>query len=479
MLTIVEKWFRQGHAWSLLVTLCLCVIGCGSDIDDHIDALGGTGAEDAKMALSLARQDAIEPLLIAFADPQRGMDARSHMADALFRLYIREKTPEILEALQVALQDPEVGVRRTVVRCLGDLKTRQAIHLLIQRLPDEADDGVRQEILVTLGLISLYERGRTQGISNNSFNRQWSVDPFEVEDRQQLMDELVRMRDAGVADTLRENVMEWLEGIADDAAVEARERVLSADLAGAEQLLQEALELVPDSRNINQQLGKYHYDNGDVERGLEILAANGDVLRVPHLPTAPIIDGQPDATAWRGAAEINRFFQNVSRLRPIETSPATRVRIGRYDDRMYILVEGKEPTTDNLRIEATQRDENAWQDDCVEIFFDANRDGRSYHQIVINSLGTIFDQHSDGSSAQGDLSWNADLEHAVQVESTGWNLEVSFPLEQFTESSQSPAGQVWGFNLARIRQEASEYAQWAPTYGSALRPDRFGLLVFD
>ena len=26
---------------------------------------------------------------------------------------------------------------------------------------------------------------------------------------------------------------------------------------------------------------------------------------------------------------------------------------------------------------------------------------------------------------------------------------------------------------------ASEYGQWVPTYGSALRPDRFGYLVFE
>ena len=98
--------------------------------------------------------------------------------------------------------------------------------------------------------------------------------------------------------------------------------------------------------------------------------------------------------------------------------------------------------------------------------------------VLVDSETITTDTIVEAMSWYG-LSWNADLEHAVYVGSTSWNLEVSFPLQQFTESSRSPAGQVWGFNLARIRQEASEYAQWSPTYGSALRPDRFGLLVFD
>ncbi|MBT5059743.1 MAG: hypothetical protein HOM68_24565 [Gemmatimonadetes bacterium] len=464
----------------LFIATLLVSAGCGPDIDDHIDALSGPASEDAKMALSLARQDAIEPLLEAFGDPNRGPDARSQMADALYRLYLREKTPEILAALQGALDDPEVIVRRTVVRCLGDLETSKATSLIINRLPHESDDGVRQEILVTLGVISLRARDRTRGISNQGFDRQWSADHFEVEDRQKLLDELVAMRDATLADSLRDNVVEWLEGIADAGASQAREYVLTADMATAEQLMTDALELLPDSKNINQLVGKFHYDNGEIERGLEILEANGDVLHLPQLPRAPDIDGHEDRHVWDGAVEISRFYENVSRLRPVETTPATRARLGRVKQTLFLLVEGQEPRTDNLHAQATVRDENAWQDECVEVFFDANRDGRSFHQIVINHLGTIFDQYSDGSGPQGDIDWNADIEHAVYVSETGWTLEMALPMSQLTESRDPLSGQVWGFNLARIRiTNSSEYGQWVPTYGSALRPDRFGFLIID
>jgi len=164
----------------------------------------------------------------------------------------------------------------------------------------------------------------------------------------------------------------------------------------------------------------------------------------------------------------------------VETTPATRARLGRVKQTLFLLVEGQEPRTDNLHAQATVRDENAWQDECVEVFFDANRDGRSFHQIVINHLGTIFDQYSDGSGPQGDIDWNADIEHAVYVSETGWTLEMALPMSQLTESRDPLSGQVWGFNLARIRiTNSSEYGQWVPTYGSALRPDRFGFLIID
>ena len=95
----------------------MLMVACGTSVEDHIDRLqeGGDGAEDAKMALSLARQDAIDPLIAAFADVERGPAARAHMADALGRLYLREKDPNILTTLHWALDDESAQVRTGVV----------------------------------------------------------------------------------------------------------------------------------------------------------------------------------------------------------------------------------------------------------------------------------------------------------------------------------------------------------------------------
>ena len=95
------------------------------------------------------------------------------------------------------------------------------------------------------------------------------------------------------------------------------------------------------------------------------------------------------------------------------------------------------------------------------------------------NIGTIFDHYTEGASPSGDISWNAELEHAVHTQDDYWSLEVSFPLAQFSDEAVE-TGTVWGANLARIRiANASDYGQWVPTYGSALEPGRFWFLVFE
>jgi hypothetical protein len=448
--------------------------GCAADVDDHIATLagGGEGREDAKTALSLARQDAIDPLLEAVADESYGLEARGHMADALFRLYLREKEPRIFSTFVDLLGHREARVRQPIARILGDIGGREAVAALISWLPSETDDGVRQEILVGLGLMSLREQ------TTQAFPK-WSLDVIDLELRTPFLEALKAMRGEALSDSLRGNLLEWLEVIAEGAVEEARQRELSADLAGAEQLLSEALELVPDSRNVNQRFGKFLYESGQPERGLQLLTSMGAAIRVPNLSRPPQFDGVIEDHEWRGAARIERLYQNVARMRAFEVEGLTDVYVAHGRGRIYIAVKAYEPQTDSLTATATERDQNTWLDDCVELFFDPDRDQRTYYQVVVNHAGTIFDQHNDGTSRGGDRSWNAELEHGTQVGADHWSLEVAIPLAQFGEG-ETGSGAVWGANLARIRiANASEYGQWAPTYGSALEPGRFGYLVFE
>ena len=66
----------------------------------------------------------------------------------------------------------------------------------------------------------------------------------------------------------------------------------------------------------------------------------------------------------------------------------------------------------------------------------------------------------------------------TQVGEDFWSVEIGIAATQF-DKEISP-GDVWGFNVARIRiANAAEYGQWVPTYGFALRPERFGFLIFN
>ena len=99
---------------------------------------------------------------------------------------------------------------------------------------------------------------------------------------------------------------------------------------------------------------------------------------------------------------------------------------------------------------------------------------RHVYQIIINNIGTIFNQYTEGASPSGDISWNAELEHAVHTQDDYWSLEVSFPLAQFSDQAVETET-VWGANLAHIRiANVSDYGQWVPIDGSALEPGRIG-----
>lgn len=465
---------RTGWWWSGSVVAFL-LAACTSRVERDIEKLvrGGEEAEPAKMALSLARTDAIEPLIEAFQDTRHTPRARVQIADALFRLYIREKDNRILETLGGGLDDGEAEVRRSIVRILGDLRGERGAEMLVGHLGRERHDGVRLEILMALGVMSIARQ--TRGVPQE---RLWDTQGMGPAGRQAFVDLLVRMRQEVVPDSLRQQVLEWLEAVAEEKVVEARTRLLSADVSGAEALLKEAVDLVPDSRNANQHLGKFYVESGQRDRGLRILLDNGSALEVRRLPQAPVIDGVLDDSAWRGVEPVTRFYQNIARLRTYPFAGRTEAYVGHRSGTLYIGVQGYEPSTDSLKADARSRDDNTWQDDCVELFFDPDHHGRTYYQVVINSVGTIFDQFTNGSAPQ-DRGWNGEFEHAVRVQPTYWTLEVAVPMAQFGKGEVGP-GAVWGANIARVRIAAeSPYGQWVPTYGFSLRPDRFGYLVFE
>ena len=450
--------------------------GCSNQIESNIDKLaaGGAEAESAKMALSMARGEAVEPLMAAFADRQYPATSRAAMADALFSLYLREKDERILELLRSALSDEAAPVRRVAVRALGDLKTTDAAGAILGQLADESDNGVRQEILVTLSMMGRQDRP----IMSPTLDFRSRVDMLSEEEQAQFIAILQGMRREGMPDALMHKTMDWLESIAEGYIVEAQRLLVEADLAGAEAMLLQARDLVPDSKNANQRLGKFHYQNGDARKGLEIMREIGAAIDVPRLTRAPAIDGKLDDEPWQGVQPITDFYQNVAQMRAFTIEGESRAYVGHRDGILYIGIRGYEPSTHDLTAAAQDRDDLAYQDDCVEVFFDANLDGRTYHQFVINNIGTIMDQYNDGESRGGDLGWNGELESAQHLGDDFWSIELAIPLNQFGIPAPG-AGDVWGANIARIRiTHASEYGQWVPTYGSALRPDRFGYLVF-
>ena len=279
-------------------------------------------------------------------------------------------------------------------------------------------------------------------------------------------------------DSLRKKIREWLEVIADNQSVDAHRRYLAADVAGAEQLLLSALELVPGSKNIGQKLGRMYFDSGDQQRGLAYLEELGMVSRARPLSRPPDIDGDLDDPVWQEVEPLSEFYQCIFLLASRPAECRAEAYIGYVGQTLYFAVKGYESDTAGLVAEATDRDSDGiYRDDCVEIYFYINRDAQSFYQFIINSLGTIADD-DDGTGGEW-RSWSTQVEAATTVADTFWSVEVAIAVGGLKGASFAP-GDIWGFNIARVRiGNASEFAQWVPTYGYSHRPDRFGYLLFE
>jgi len=449
----------------LLLILAVLLWGCTDPVDRDIAGLieGGDEAAEARIALNMAKGTAIEPLIAAFVDEAHPVRARAEFAQALYRLYLRTEDERIMAALLAGLEDPEPGVRAAVVAALGDMGEEVAIGRLLDHLEREDDALVRREVLVALEIMGLDGWSELTGL-------------IAGEDRvrfTRMLQEIVR---EAPADTLLDKALDWLEVLAEDVARPADRHVAEANLQRAEEVLLQALELVPASKNINQRLGRFYYAHGDSAQGIAIYRDLGMVARAVQLPDAPTIDGVLDEFAWSAVAPLTQFYQCIPKLNVYPAAGRTEISVGHVDNSLYLGVKSYEPSTAHLVAEHSERDSDVWQDDCIEIFIDDDIVERSYFTFHINSRGAYKDQHA--RTAEGER-WNSRLKVATHVAETFWTVELELPVADLRDESVA-AGEVWGFNVARVRiGNAAEYGQWVPTYGIAHRPERFGLLVFE
>lgn len=185
---------------------------------------------------------------------------------------------------------------------------------------------------------------------------------------------------------------------------------------------------------------------------------------------APALDGVLDDACWARDAAVLRGFVSLDGAR--SASPPTDARLCWDDARLYVGVRCVEPQVKSLLARCTARDDGVWRDDCVELFLDTNLDRTSYYHVIVNSIGTVYDETVPGGPA-----WNADLQVAARVGEDEWTVELAIPWSDLGGAPES--GATWGVNVGRERYAgATDLSAWSSTYGTFLVPDRFGTLRF-
>ena len=463
-----------------VVAALFLLCGCGDPVEEHVKGVlaGGEGREEALMELLFAKADALPPLFAALDDSTQSPQGRADLVEVLWKLYIRESHPSILPALTRLIGDPAPEVRLAVARALGDMEKKDPIHPLLDQLKVERDEAIQLQILIALEILDGWQMERMGASSAFTVAGGQELSPDE---RAEFVRQVETIYHTAIQDTLRQQAEELLEKIVAQRVQKAHKAILKADLERAEQEYLDALELKPDSRNALMSLGKFYYFNGQRQRGLELLEQHGMVLRIPLLAQAPVIDGDLDDPVWKQAVRIDSFFQTINMLRAVSIEGRSEAYVAYTDTSICLAVKGYEEDTQILVARHTDHDSNLWQDDCAEIFFDTDLDQRTFYQIVANTLGTVFDMEysAEDTDSSNPSVWNCELRVATRVESTFWSLEMEIPFRGLG-GVRVERGAVWGFNLARVRiGSGAEHGAWMTTYGFALRPDRFGLLVFD
>ncbi|MBA2482570.1 MAG: hypothetical protein H0V44_18045 [Planctomycetes bacterium] len=199
------------------------------------------------------------------------------------------------------------------------------------------------------------------------------------------------------------------------------------------------------------------------------LVAEQRTLVCRLVDAAPTIDGKGDDVAWRDALETSGF---LNLARGVRAMSETSVKMTCDGQRLFALIVCTEPKYGELKAYATERDDQCWQDDSVELFLDTRNDKTTYKHLIVNCLGTVQD------SDTRDGLWNADIATAVSRGRGSWTVELSVTLASLGAEVPKP-GTIWGANVCRNRQpQPPESSSWAFVGSSFHNAKGFGTLTF-
>jgi cellulose/xylan binding protein with CBM9 domain len=202
------------------------------------------------------------------------------------------------------------------------------------------------------------------------------------------------------------------------------------------------------------------------------------------------IDGKLDEPAWQQAPFTDAF---VNTLTGAKVEALTQAKILWDDASLYVAF-----STDDKDVASsfTKQDDKLWTQDAVELFIDADGDGKDYVELEASPAGVIFDSYLPGHRQNQD-DWKSGMRSATQVNGTlnkhgdvdrGFTTEIIVPLAaargRATKDLKLPPapGTVWRINLFRMDLDQGKPQQataWsAPLVGDFHTLDRFGDLVF-
>lgn len=441
-----------------MLLLCLLTLAdCGPSLDDHIARLGLGGADQARarQELLLAKDRAIAPLLEALED-QRHTASYPEIVEVLVDLMPRLDDERIPAALKRHLVDhPDPVVRASVCSAVGVYARRDWAPELMKALQDSAGIVRGRALAALLRIEGTLSEAQTDTMLEVARPLLFDADL----DARIVAGNLVARRTA-----------EWLQ--------DAHREKLNGQTAAAESLYHEAIAFSPTSDGARLGLGVLYIENGEEERGLQVLRDSGRLIDVPRVPVGPKIDGHLDDEVWNGATMIDRFFL-YGDLGAIASRNHTEISVLYTRDSLYFGAYCADAHPESLVVSGTERDhDDSPVQDLVEFFFDPELDGADVAKVTINSAGAVADAATPEYNRPAyDYSWNVDSETAAHVGDDFWSVEYRMAFGDQPQIPRPDRGTRWGVDIQRGFRDHQEWSMWTRDFDE-IPGGKFGWFVF-
>jgi hypothetical protein len=232
--------------------------------------------------------------------------------------------------------------------------------------------------------------------------------------------------------------------------------------------------------------------HGGDDRMLGPILGGGSAPELPEYKVSrakkpPVIDGALEDEAWKAAAPVVLVGSFDGR----PTALRTEARLLYDDAHLYVAFSVEDP---DIWGTFRKRDDPIYEQEVVEVFLDANADGRTYNELQVSPHNVIFDAYFPARREGMDTSWDSGMKSAVKVRGTlddpsdrdeGWTVEMQIPIARLAEVPHVPPkpGDRWRFNLYRLehhgRRNVEGYA-FSPLFvGDFHALPRFGWLTFE
>ena len=444
--------FRNEAARALTV---LFLFACGLSVEDSIEKLGAGPDERAegKLELILADEGAVEPIIAAL-ERRDGNKVRPDLAEVLVARLLRSENKQIWSVLKShLLEDPDSQVRARIAEKLGLHLRSDYFDIFLQAISDPSP-AVQEPALLAMG-----------NVLNQLTNEQT-----------QTLRRLASERAQSAEEAVREAALFLVETFVERWAKEAREEALKANLTEADSIYNLALTYAPTSKQANYHIGTFYYENGERERGFQLLREHHLLVDIPRFASAPRIDGKLDDPIWAGAGRIDSFYTHSGSLTTLPPLVQTNTLMGYTDKAMYWGIRCFDAHPESLVVLPFEdKDDTNRNQDIIALFFDRNRDRKTISVMLINSEGYVRDGYDDyNKSRQRDHSWDADGTAATYVGDDYWSVE--FELRWDPKYNPPPApGDVSGLDIPRLFRGGVEWSQPFRGYGDLNAP---GYLVY-